>query len=849
MARRDKRTTAHPGPVPARRRGLPGPAGLGRWLLVAAVLWLVLALLYPGPMFRGEVLVSSDAANSDAFTVAGDRSLAEGHYPLWNPYLFAGMPSFGSVAYVRFLYPPSLVLDSLQRHLGAAPLTWMLAHLLFGGLGMAWLLSRWRLPLPVLLFGGAAWLLLPKVVAWGVYGHGSKLGAAMYLPWIVGWAWQVLDGRGARAVAMTGLLLGLQLLRGHPQISYYTLLAVGWLALWNALWPLDEAAARVGRAVRWRRTGLLAGGLALGFLVAAMLLVPQHQYAGISIRGQDTAGGGGVGLDYATGWSLAPLELPTLVLPSVVGFGKATYLGLMPFNDYPNYFGLLLLALAAAAWRPQTRSLVTAFGVMALLAVLVSFGDHGFGLYELLYRVLPFFNKFRIPSMILVLVGFAAIVLAARGLEAWRGGPVPPGRPLLLPAVLGLLGLVMLMGGAASLAKGGHLDYLNALSTRAGRQVPPILLEEAWLLHRASLIRGGLVLLAAASALWYAVRSESFRRRGLVWVLAALVMVDLASVDRLIVHPDAGLQEVARDTSGRGVLAPATAPGHRPDRQGQALPPGPAADELRGFVGHDRVWPLGAHGQRNTWLADGVRSLGGYHPAKLAAYEQIRRRLYGDPPAGRLANWLGATVVAYDQAFAAGDLDYLAGQGVQLDPQPLQAGRPAFYRNGAALPRARLLAAWRPQSALPLGGDLPAFLDAVQAGTIAVADTVTLDRTPEPVPTAGPLPVPTFTRDDFDEVVLETVAPGPAVLVLADMNAPGWHVEVDGNRRPLLAADLVLRAVALEPGPHTVRFFYRDPSVRAGLTLSLLGLALVAALLTLSFRRRPEPTPPGADDE
>jgi len=25
-------------------------------------------------------------------------------------------------------------------------MTWMLAHLLFGGLGMAWLLSRWRLP-------------------------------------------------------------------------------------------------------------------------------------------------------------------------------------------------------------------------------------------------------------------------------------------------------------------------------------------------------------------------------------------------------------------------------------------------------------------------------------------------------------------------------------------------------------------------------------------------------------------------------------------------------------------------------------------------------------------------------
>ncbi|MBE0566224.1 MAG: hypothetical protein IH621_09720, partial [Krumholzibacteria bacterium] len=420
MARRDKRTTTPPPPSVAPR--LPGPAGLWRWLTAALVLWAVLALLYPGAMFRGEIFASSDAVNSDAFTVAGDRELAEGAYPLWNPYLFAGMPSFGSLAYVRFLYPPSLVLDTLQRQLGFAPLFWMLTHLLFGGLGMVWLLSRWRLPLPALLLGATTWLLLPMVVAWAVHGHGSKLGAAMYLPWIVGWAWRVLDGQGARAVAMTGLLLGLQLLRGHVQITYYTLLAVGWLVVWHGLWPLDGTAASRGRAGRWRRAGLVLGGLAIGFLIGAMLLVPVHGYAGLSIRGQDTAGGGGVGLDYATGWSLSPLEVPTFVLPAAAGFGKATYLGASPFNDYPNYLGVLLLALAAAAWGPRTRSLVAALGAMAVLAVLVSFGNLGFGLYELLYRFLPYFNKFRIPSMILVLTAFAVILLAARGLGAWQGG-------------------------------------------------------------------------------------------------------------------------------------------------------------------------------------------------------------------------------------------------------------------------------------------------------------------------------------------------------------------------------------------------------------------------------------------
>ena len=191
---------------------------------MAAGLLLLLAFMYPGAMFRGEIFASADAANSDAFRLVGDQALAGGHYPLWNPYLFAGMPSFGSLAYVRFLYPPSLVLDTLQQQAGFAPLTWLLAHLLFGGLGMAWLLSRWRLPLPLLLLGGGLWIMMPKVVAWTVHGHGSKLGAAMYLPWLVGWVLHVLEGRGPRAVGMVGLLLGFQLLRGHVQITYYTLL-------------------------------------------------------------------------------------------------------------------------------------------------------------------------------------------------------------------------------------------------------------------------------------------------------------------------------------------------------------------------------------------------------------------------------------------------------------------------------------------------------------------------------------------------------------------------------------------------------------------------------------------------
>ena len=566
--------------------------------------------------------------------------------------------------------------------------------------------------------------------------------------------------------------------------------------------------------------------------VGGILLVPVHDYSGISIRGQDIAGGGGVGLDYATGWSLAPRELGTFILPAAAGFGKATYLGHMMIADYPNYFGVLLLVLAVAAWSRGSRSLTAALVVMSLLAVLVSFGKFGFGFYEWLYGWLPFFNKFRIPSMILIIVAFATAVLAARGAASWSEKPATFFPPVVLPAILGLTGVLFLMGGAASLFRGPYETGLTTLAAEAGRQAPAVLLEKAWLLHRADLIRIGLILMTGGAAFWYSLRKESFRRNGLVWVVVFLVGVDFMGVNRRIVYPERSMHQVGVDSSGRGRLMNAAKMGRSYVRRDQAQAD-PAAKVLGAALGHDRVWPLGPLGGQNTWMTEGIRSLGGYHPAKLARFEPIRSRLFSDQPAGRLASWLGGSVVAFTAPFGEAEFNALAVLGCDLDPEPIGPGNPWLYRNRSALPRARLMTSWRPVSSLPEKDALEPFLDGIQAGSLPVAEVIYLAKEPDPAPVAAAaaLPAPVFTVDSLNEVVLETESPVPALLLLSDMMAPGWRVQVDGQDKELLTADLVLRAVALEAGSHTVRFHYSDSSVRAGLTLSISGMILVILLL------------------
>jgi len=826
--------------TPRQSRGKPAgnPRRLPPLVTVVLVLLVGLAFLYPELLFKKQVFASSDASNADAFRTVGDVALADGQYPLWNPYLFSGMPTFGSLAYTRFLYPPSLFFDFIQQKLGFAPLTWMFVHLLFGGLGMAYLLSRWRLPTAALVLGALVWIMAPKIVAWGVHGHGSKLGAAMFIPWIVAGSLDVLEGRGARAVALTGLLLSLQILRSHFQITYYTLLVIGFLAVCAALFPTGLREVAMPKVLRWRRVAALTGAIVLAFLLGAVLLLPVSQYAPLSIRGSEESGGGAA-YEYATGWSLAPSEWPTLLFPSATGFGRATYLGLMPFTDYPNYFGWLLLLLAVTAWWFGRKRLVLAFSVIAVLALLVSAGKHGLFLYDLLYRILPYFNKFRVPSMILILPVFVVALLSAFGAATLTRPDFTAKRWFhWLPWIKGGLGILLLLGGSG-LFRNGYQNYLQTLAQQSGKNPPNVLLTAAWNLFQADLIRIGLILLVAGAALFYAHKNVRFRQQGLLWVLVVLVACDLFSVDRRIVYPEKSLLEVVADSSGRPHLVAASrlVRPYRPTDSSAGLQGD--FDLLQKRVGHDRLWPLGPNFDgKNLLMTQGIRSLDGYHPAKLASYEEIRRRIrlqHTQRPAGRVASWLSGRIVSLGQRLNSADLQYIRDLGADLSEETFESGNLPFYENRSVLPRARLMSHYMLAEELPGGDDLGSFLDGVQSGRIPVDSLVVVDRVPDPSPhpATEPLSTPEFVFDGLNEVILRTNAPVPALLLLADMTIPGWRVDVDGQPAELLRADLILRAVALTPGEHEVRFTYHESSLQRGLMLTLLGVVCWLILLIL----------------
>ncbi len=90
-------------------------------------------------------------------------------------------------------------------------------------------------------------------------------------------------------------------------------------------------------------------------------------------------------------------------------------------------------------------------------------------------------------------------------------------------------------------------------------------------------------------------------------------------------------------------------------------------------------------------------------------------------------------------------------------------------------------------------------------GDYGLRDTVT-----DPDPPQGSAKIASYGRN---EVVIDVETDRNSVVVLHDIYYPGWEAYVDGERRPILRANLLFRGIEVPPGRHRVEFRFRPLSV------------------------------------
>ncbi len=385
------------------------------FLIVLTTLFLITSFLYI-KFITGKYIFGSGDYLAPKMISESVKNLQElyGEYPYWMPSVFGGMPTIHSLQNISNYYMPNFILNILK--IFSSPEIWtQLIHLIFAGLGIYVLLRFLKLDFMVALFGAIMFLMTPYMNACIVHGHGSQIMTAAYIPWVCWGLLKLWNKQNLQNLGMLAIFIGFQLQRGHIQIAYYTWLMIGIFILYKM----------ITSKLKPEFYYYLIASLFFGFLMSISIIWPSYLYSEHSIRG---AVQGGAAFDYATGWSFSFKEMITFIVPSFYGFGGSTYWGTIrpAYTDFPNYLGIftLIFIIYGILRRKSMMALgiknnnYIYFLIISIFFLLLSFGKNFF-LFELLFNYLPFFNKFRVPMMALMIFQFSIIVIASLGLQSF----------------------------------------------------------------------------------------------------------------------------------------------------------------------------------------------------------------------------------------------------------------------------------------------------------------------------------------------------------------------------------------------------------------------------------------------
>jgi hypothetical protein len=329
------------------------------------------------------------------------EALRQARIPLWNPYLFLGVP-FLANSQTAVFYP-------LHWPLAWMPvpkqIAWSIAlHVYLGGV-FAYLYARRSLRASRFsAFLGAVVFAFGGFVGAQVE-HVNQLNVAIWLPLLL-LLWD--ERRNRRNLALAGGVVALMLLAGHTQAAYICLFGWGVYAIVRQ--ERGEKSWRERGSSLARRLGLYALVVAVGLGIAAGQLLPTLELARLSNRA------GGLPYAEASSFSLRPQLLTYTLLPSF-GEDLTQVFGNEAFSEYMAYLGVLglFLALIGALFGRDSRH----HGALILLASLGLFLAVGRAnpAYYVLYKVVPGFGLFRAPARWMLLYTFAGAMLATLGAD------------------------------------------------------------------------------------------------------------------------------------------------------------------------------------------------------------------------------------------------------------------------------------------------------------------------------------------------------------------------------------------------------------------------------------------------
>lgn len=759
------------------------------------LLWLFPLLLFAPTIFSGQALIwGTPSLQFIPWRILAWDQLQQGIWPFWNPYNGMGAPLLANYQLALY-YPPGWPLYALQALGGTAWMAWghtfiLVAHLAWAGYGTARLVKKLGLSALAQVVSGLAFSMSAFLIARA--GFFSMVWSASWLPWALATVEQIAGETNLhhrwKSIAWLGLISGMQLLSGHAQITWYSLVFTG-------CWALVAGFSRGGWKNLLRTAGFSALGLVIGVCIAAIQLIPTFELLQQSQRAS------AVSLEFAMTYSFWPWRLLTFIAPSFFGnpaygdywgyasyWEDAVYLGLLPFLAALSTIGLLTARKAEKDSGKLLHGRIILLWLMSLIGVLLAFGKNT-PVFPFFYQHIPTFNMFQAPARYMLWPVFSLSILAAVGIDGWSrpaGQKLRRMRHVSFSIVAGMVGV----GSAYLLVPGIKASFIYSL-----------------------LVAGLLGLLTCNLAMRKPLEHDPTACNRWNWIVAVFVGVDLF-IAGWGQNPSSQANFYAGEQLGRQEQLILNERIYIDEQSEYRL-------KFSRFLRFEDYRPVETWANMRTLnipnlnILNGTASANNFDPLRPARYDEWMIYLSDLQESQRLP-WLNRMSVTLVEKAISED-----GRDVRMEAIE-GSTRFAFY--SCAIPAENSIEAWAKTINI-VRNNSPQIVVEGETGLSADCNLLNTDKI-------------SILFEQADRIVVAVDAVSNGWLYMADTWYPGWQADVDGMMVGVVRANYAFRAVPVEAGRHTVVIKYQPAWKVPAVVVSLLGILFCAILFWMGSHSR-----------
>ncbi|MEZ5003804.1 MAG: hypothetical protein R2730_12300 [Chitinophagales bacterium] len=785
---------------------------------IAILTFLIVALLFCRPVLEGKILMASDNFQTIGSLHEADKIVADGDAKIvgWTGYMFSGMPVY------RGNVPNKLVgLVYALGNRGHAHsydlLLWLMVS--FYILCMAMGLNVWVSMGISIAFAFTGFNIMSMEG-----GHFQKTFALAMVPGTL--AGLIFLLRGNLLAGAATLILFMNLLTGvnHTQITYYAVIVSFITFLFFFVFNFKKHAASY-----WMKAaGVVVISLTLSVLANlgvfyTKVLAEATTRGGHSELSAKKDQGGGLERDYAGAWSMDGIEAFSYLIPNFAGgpsghffiqdqnsntfkaFRKAqpkdanalaqktsAYWGSQPFVGGGFYMGAglsFLFILFLIFNRDYKRFWL---GSLFVIVLLIALGKNFPAVFNFLFDHLPLYNKFRVPSMINLMMEI--IIAAGAGLALHQIFNKEVDKTFATNVLIGVLASIVAFVLLAPM-------LFNFESRAGGAADLPGWLSEALRKDRIALMRKdairSIIIMALVGGLIWVYLQDKLKNK----IVFALLIGAIISVDMI-------------GNAGRHI----SAENFVTKRRAMSIfTPTPADQQILADPDiHYRVLNLTRSPFNDAITSYLHKSIGGYHGAKLRRYQELieyqlaknnravinmlNTKYYitqgqnGQPQAQRNPGAAGNAWLVDSLAVVQNGDEEMNGLNAPFDPKKYAVIQEEYIESG------------QPRTFNSAGSSISL-----------------LEYSPDKMTYKANLTADGFAV--FSEIFYELD------------NGDGWHAYIDGKEADVKKVNFTLRGLYVPAGEHDIIFEFKKDKVIAINKIRVLFSIItgVVVLLIIAF--------------